>query len=101
MEDTKIKIVKPRLESNIWVRLILGRDRHNIYFFKSNVIAIGKGLFITSDAIRSDVVDEIKEPLYFEDYKVTWFKSLKEIREVYGDIIRESADEYRVPREIL
>ena len=73
--------MKPRLNSYVWV---VYKDFYSLTSFtKVKVIAKGSKLFIHEGCIDDCKVDSFRRPIYYEDYKSTWFKSIKEIREKY------------------
>lgn len=85
MED----IVRPRLDSYVWVKFDL---RGSISFSRETVIAKGTNVFIHSGTIDRLKCDDYRRELYYNDYQQTWFKSLKDIRKFYK--IRKLHDDY-------
>lgn len=85
----KDQVIKPKLNSYVWVKSEIGYDT---CFSRVQVIAKGKDLFVHENSFSDDYIEEFRQPLYYNNYKDTWFKSLKEIREKYA--IKKIKDDY-------
>ena len=81
--NKKDKVIKPKLGSDVYIKYCLSGS---ISFSKVKVIAKGKDLFVHENSFNEDYRDDYRKPIYYEDYKEIWFKSLKEIKEQYSII---------------
>lgn len=81
METKKNQAIKPKLDSYVWVK---NKSGYDCSFSRVQVIAKGKDIFAHTGCFDDCKVEEFRHPLYYADYKDTWFKSLKEIREKYA-----------------
>lgn len=53
---------------------------------RQKVLMLGEESFIHDDAFNQGMLEEYREPLYYDDYKKTWFLSLDEIDEEIVEI---------------
>lgn len=81
--------MKPRLDKEIWIKF---DARGCIDFYKEKVIALGKDMFFHTGSLDNCVVDEYRIPLYYEDYGITWFTSLSQIKKQYK--VKKIDDDY-------
>lgn len=66
--------MKPRINQTIYV-LFKGE------IFRQKVYMLGEESFIHDDAFNQCMIEEYRAPLYYDDYKRTWFLSSNEIDE--------------------
>lgn len=76
---------KPSLNSYVWVYCFNS-------FTKVRVLAKGTEIFFHEGTLDSCKVEPFREPLRYDDYGISWFKSLKEIKQKYK--IRKVEDDY-------
>ena len=81
--------MKPKLDKEIWVKFEVGGC---IDFYKEKVIALGKDMFFHAGALDNCLVEEYRRPLYYEDYGITWFTSLSQIKKQYK--VKKIDDDY-------
>ena len=85
-------MIKPSLNSYVWIC-------YNRSFTKVKVIAKCDELFF-HDHYSDDYVEEFRKPVYYKEYGVKWFKSLKEIKQKYK-IEKVQEDYYEEIEELL
>lgn len=81
---------KPKLDRTIYVMFETCWD--DISFSKEKVIALGKDIFFHTGCTDASNIEDYREPLAYDEYGITWFTSLKQIKEKYK--IKKVKDDY-------
>ena len=69
-------LVKPKLEATVFIE-------YKGSISKEKVLAKGKEIFFHTGCLDDGYVQDYRQPVYFKDYGVRWFKSLSEVRKKY------------------
>ena len=71
----------PKLNQNIYVLFTNCWDES--YINQETVIALGEDIFFHSGCTDISNTEEYRIPLAYDEYGITWFTSMKQIKEKY------------------